>query len=171
MNDNTFIEDVKSEAACYRQNLDDFSKTHELVSLIKKPNAIGWKVADLDSFNATLSELLNTGATQIHIGEVNKRFIATVVLSEAVTWGINVLKLMQRRQNSEDPSGLDHIDFYYPDLEVVKDSLHGIQSWEMESNDAHQWISLRFKNREVKFVDHSVLDVCIDEMKQAKDEI
>lgn len=171
MSNNTFIKDVKSEVARYRRDLDDFSKTHELANLTKKPNALGWKVADLDSFNTTLSQLLNAGATQVHIGEVNKRFIATVVLGEPVIWGINVLKLMQRRQNSGDPSGLDHIDFYYPDLEKTKGNLYGIESWEMESNDAHQWVSLRFKTREAKFVDHSVLDVCIDEMKQAKDEV
>lgn len=171
MGDSTFIERIKSEMVEYRRDMDDFSKTHNLVDLIKTPGAIGWKVADLDILNATLRDLLNAGATQVHIGEVDKRFIATAVFEESITWGINVIKLMQIRQGSDDPSGLDHVDFYYPDLEEAKDVLREVESWEMESNYAHQWISLRFNTREAKFVDHSVLDVCIDEMRQAKDEI
>lgn len=171
MGDNTLIERVKSEMVDYRRDMDDFSKTHNLGNLTKTPSAIGWKVAELDIFNATLKELLNAGAIQVHIGEVDKRFIATAVFEESVTWGINVIKLMQIRQGSDDPLGLDHVDFYHPDLEEAKDVLREVESWEMESNYAHQWISLRFNSREAKFVDHSVLDVCIGEMRQAKDKI
>jgi hypothetical protein len=46
-----------------------------------------------------------------------------------------------------------------------------IESVTEESNESHTWLSLRLENREVKFVDHLVLDVAVKEMNAATSEL
>lgn len=134
-----------------------------------KATAIGWKVGDLVAFKQTVVDLIPE-TTQLHIGDVNDRKIGSFVLRQPLGMGgLQVVKVLQRRPGREDPLGFDHIDFTVPNREIIERILaeHAVP-YEQESNDAHEWISARLPNgTEVKFVDHTVLDVCAQELSDA----
>lgn len=137
-----------------------------------KAMAVGWKVADLKSFKAVFSDLLDI-SEQAHVGSVNERFIGSFVLKEPLNSDeISVIKILQRRPGSEDPLGLDHIDFLAEDIAGAKKVLDTAKAnYEEQSNDAHNWLSVRFGEvleYEAKLVDHTVLDVAVKELKTAK---
>lgn len=134
--------------------------------------AVGWKVADLKEFSKVTQDLL-TKSEQLHVGTVNDRFIGTFVLKEPLSVDdIRLIKVLQRRQGSDDALGLDHIDFYIEDIELAKTVLSDTQAnWLEESNDVHTWLSIRFGEvleYEAKFVDHTVLSAGIIELQQAE---
>ncbi|HUD05837.1 MAG TPA: hypothetical protein VMR18_02920 [Candidatus Saccharimonadales bacterium] len=135
-----------------------------------QPVAIGWKAKDINQFNAILTNLFKDNLlTQCHVGFVDKRYIAAAVFKNPLYRSICILKLMQRRPGSADPVGLDHVDFYAKDLAAVGKKLQksNFGSVTNESNESHNWVSLRFSGTEVKFVDHTVLDVGVKEMREA----
>jgi hypothetical protein len=145
---------------------DSFRKDNKLTKYI--PNTVGWKAEDIDEFNNILGLLLSSSVVnQCHIGYVDERYIASIVFHEPIHKNIYILKLMQKRTGSSDPSGLDHVDFFVNQLRNVEDEFNNrsIGNWEYESNEAHKWISLKFEGTEAKFVDHIVLDVCVTELK------
>jgi hypothetical protein len=134
------------------------------------PNTISWKVADKADLFAVL-ESLKTDAEQMHVGTVNDRLIASVVLHKPYD-GMSIVKILERRPGSDDPLGLDSLDYMVKDpehtYELLKDAEAHIVK---ESNEVHDWLSLRFgKNLEfeAKFVDHLVLAVAIKEMEIAQ---
>ncbi len=137
-----------------------------------QPTAVGWKVADLAAFSETMNGLL-TLSNQFHVGTVNDRLIGSFILKQPLeTEGIRIIKVLQRRPDSTDELGLDHIDFYVNDLGGAKEALRSVKAnWQIESNDVHEWISVRFGEvleYEAKFIDHTVLRAGIEEMKQAE---
>lgn len=163
-----FLEDLDLKVAEYWNKWNEFRLKYKLSDFI--PTTVGYKVADINNFNDILNQLLVDGsASQLHIGSVNKRYIASVVLTKPLFNKIQILKLMQRRPDSEDPVGLDHLDFYVENLTDTEKEFKSLNlsGWNWESNDAHKWISLRFYGLEAKFVDHLVLDVGVSEMNQA----
>lgn len=111
---------------------------------------------------------------QVHGGPVNDRSIFTICKPEPFALRtMRHVKLLQRRPGSNDPLGLDHVDLVIPggkDLGALVRRLrsNGVPC-EVESNDAHAWISIRHNGFEFKLVDHEVWDVCIAEMEDAKD--
>jgi hypothetical protein len=155
----------------YLKAWEIFVDVHNLRDFVSQPTAIGWKVADLKEFMKALEQLLASNTEQVHIGRVNDRYIASIVFQTSVAAGVKVIKLMQRRASSSDLLGLDHLDFTVGNLTAAKTELKSAQvPFETQSNDAHEWLSLRFgegQSREAKFVDHSVLDVCIAELQDA----
>ncbi len=167
--------ELKSEmgkaAADYLKAWEIFVDVQNLNALAGKPTAIGWKVADLHEFMQALEQLLASDVEQTHIGRVNDRYIASIVFHTPLAVSVKVIKLMQRRIGSSDPLGLDHVDFTVPKLVSATLALKAAKvPYETESNDAHEWLSLRFgegQSMEAKFVDHTVLDVCIAELQDA----
>src|SRR2546423_1650460 len=76
-----------------------------------RPTSVGWKTTDVADFDKRFA-ILRDLSDQIHMGWMNERWIATFHLrSQKLNWGIEVVKLMQRRPGSSDPVGLDNIDF------------------------------------------------------------
>jgi hypothetical protein len=139
-----------------------------------QPVAVGWKVSDINEFNKVLGSLIkDTAISQCHIGFVDKRYIASAVLTRPIFKNIHILKLMQRRPGSIDPVGIDHVDFYCDSLTSLASVLEKKPSnmWGHESNQSHKWISVRANGIEIKYVDHTVLDVCIEELKAASQTI
>lgn len=131
--------------------------------------AVGWKTTDLAEFDTRLAEL-REHADQIHIGWVNERWLATIHFRDAsLAGGLTVVKLMQRRPGSTDAIGLDHVDFYLnPKDGDAKEILSQESSlkWTEEMNGEHcKWLSIWADGIEAKLRSDTVLDVCIEEMK------
>lgn len=138
------------------------------------PTTISWKV---DGHKALFNNLEQLAAQteQVHIGTVNNRFIASVVLLEPYR-DIRLIKILERRAGSSDLLGLDSIDHLVENVTAVSEQLAKAVdcTLQKEHNDRHNWLSLRFgSNREfeAKFTDHLVLQVAQKEMSQAEKEI
>jgi hypothetical protein len=148
---------------------DDAWKRSDL-KIKAKPTTISWKVANKADLFKNL-EILKDKTEQVHIGTVNERFIASVVLTKPVH-GMFIIKILERRAGSYDPLGLDSIDYLVDDIETVYEQLKDLYITK-ESNEVHEWLSLRFDDKkfEAKFTDHLVLDVAIKELKIAANRI
>lgn len=157
----------------YSAEWDRFIEAFSLQSLTGaiKATAVGWKVESLTAFDICTSQLL-AYSPQVHIGPVNEvRLIGSFVFPEPIYREARVLKLMQRRPGSEDPLGLDHVDFTVEDISATQTVLEaaGVEVVP-ENNEVHSWLSVRFgqdDRQEAKFVDHNVLDACIAELQEA----
>lgn len=139
-----------------------------------KPTSVAYKTVDLKDFDMRLNELKDH-CDQIHLGWINERWLATLHLKEdALPWGIEIIKLMQRRPSSTDATGLDHLDFYYnPKPSTAKSIVEKEQlKWSEEKNGEHcQWLSVWFANTEAKIRSDTVLDVCAQELKDIEKQI
>ena len=167
-----FISDLGIRAEQYWQKWENFRKQHDLKEF--KPSTVAFKSQDIANFNQILGLLLDQDlVNQCHIGFVDKRYIASIVLHKPLFKDIYIIKLMQRRPNSTDPVGLDHMDFYVDRLNDIEDYFKSkdLAKWDYETNESHKWISLRFDNTEAKFVDHLVLDVCVMELRNVSSKI
>ena len=138
------------------------------------PSTISWKVADKKVLFENLENLV-ADTEQVHIGTVNGRFIASVVLCEPYM-GMQIVKILERRAGSDDPLGLDSIDYLVENPKSAFDILSKAKNCvvQKESNDIHDWLSLRFGENqqfEAKFVDHLVLAVAQKELALREKEI
>lgn len=135
--------------------------------------AVGWKTADLAEFDRLFSEWRGA-CDQIHVGWLNDRWIATLHLKDSeLHGGITLIKLMQRRPNSSDAVGLDHLDFM--DMEETNTiavlAEEGDLKTTEEENGRCKWTSVWFDGTEAKLRGETVLDVCIAELKAVNDEL
>ena len=141
-----------------------------------KPVAVGWKVADRKQYDSVYAELHEQCDRTVETW-MNDRWIAKMHLRKSkLTDNIEIIKLMQRRPNSKDAVGLDHVDFYGP--EVVKaEKILGKETsikWTIETNDVlddYKWISIWFDNTEAKLKSSTVMDIIITELKQINQKI
>lgn len=139
------------------------------------PTSAAWKTKDLEDFNSRFMQLREV-SDQVHLGWVNERWLATFHLREADLIGsAAVIKLMQRRHGSTDAIGLDHFDFYFdPSTYTAKEvlTLEPDLTWNEEANGEHcKWLSIWFEGTEAKIRSDTVVDVCIDEMKDIRRKI
>lgn len=148
-------------------NLQDFAG-------YAKATTVSWKVADKSKLFFSL-ESLSTHAEQVHIGTVNNRHIASVVLHEPLEANIWLIKILERRAGSRDALGLDSVDYLVPDLEQTYTGLKTAGAYIVkEHNDKHKWLSMRFGTNdefEAKFTDHIVLDVAKKDLNDAEAKI
>lgn len=131
-----------------------------------KPTAAALKTKDLDEFNVRVTELRPL-CEQVHLAWIDERWLGTFYLREPLASGISVVKLMQRRPNSTDAIGLDHLDFLLPENSDAKDILaqETDLNWTQEKSGEHcKWLSVWFDNTEAKLRRHTVLQVCADEL-------
>jgi hypothetical protein len=132
--------------------------------------AISWKVEHKVALYGNL-RLIGDQAEQIHIGTINDRFIAMAILKKPYA-DLRMIKILERRPGSQDPLGLDSVDYRVDDLEKTYELLKAAGAHVVkEHNDVHAWLSLRFgKNHEyeAKFIDHYLVDVAISELEMAK---
>lgn len=152
------------------QNFIKVNNLNEWASAIKT-NTISWKVADKATLFENLEQLADL-TEQVHIGTVNNRFIASIVLHEPTWQSVKIIKILERRAGSADSLGLDSIDFLVSNTEEAFKALQKVKGGEIqkENNDMHAWLSLRFGENEefeAKLVDHTVLAVAIKELKLA----
>ncbi|HUC88223.1 MAG TPA: hypothetical protein VMR95_03675 [Candidatus Binatia bacterium] len=165
------INELNQEIEAYRvkwQTLID-ERTDKAFFTSQKPTAVGWKVEDVNDLDKKFAELRDL-CDQIHFGWINERWLITMHLkSTKLAWGIEVIKLMQRRPQSTDKVGLDHVDFLSesnPKAESVLNSEPNLK-WTKESNDYRcKWLSLWFAGTEAKLRTDTVLEVCVKEMQE-----
>jgi hypothetical protein len=164
------IEELNRAADVYRQEWEAFVAARHDVTFFENllPTAVAWKVADIEDFNSRFAALREY-ADQVHLGWVNDRWLATFhIHNESLVWGIQIVKLMQRRPNSTDATGLDHVDFLIPEDANAKNNLSqetGLR-WTEESNgDWCKWLSIWFADTEAKLRSDTTFDVCAREME------
>lgn len=130
-----------------------------------KPTAICMKLADTSALDEQVA-IIRQDADHIHWGWINERWLVTIHLREAaLPWGIEIVKLYQRRPGSSDALGVDHADFYAPaiDEDILADEPE--LQWTHETNGEHSaWISLWFESTEAKLRTDTTLDVCAKEL-------
>lgn len=134
-----------------------------------KPVAVGWKVADRAEYDRLCAEL-HDSCDKIIETWMNGRWIGKMhVRDTKLASGIEIVKVMQRRPGSHDATGLDHVDFYSPEVARAEEVLSQEKdvNWTRETNDAvagYGWISIWFAGTEAKLKDTTVLDIVIGEL-------
>ncbi len=160
----------------YFYKWDEYVSRMGLFGIAEKmrPVAVGWKVGSRAEYRRAMS-VLDNFAVQIHSVSVGKRKIATVVLEKPLARGIQVIKVIERREGSRDIVGLDHVDFYLPIVEGVAEMLErGEANWRRQGNDRYKRLSVRFgpeSSYEAKIIDHTVLNIAADELNYASQKI
>ena len=141
-----------------------------------KPTAVGWKVTDKAEYDRLYLELHDL-CDMIIEKWMNQRWIAKMYLRDnKLTGGISIIKLMQRRPNSTDSAGLDHVDFFASDasqMEAVLKQEVDLQ-WTHETNDVvegYSWISVWFAGTEAKLRNDTVIDVIGAELEEINHKI
>ena len=141
-----------------------------------QPVAVGWKVAAREEYDQLRTEL-HDKCDMIVENWMNGRWIAKMILrDENLASGIKIVKIMQRRPNSTDAVGLDHLDFYSLEVEHAEAVLakESNLKWSRESNDiisGYEWISLWFDDTEAKLKSSTVLDIVTAELQEINKEI
>lgn len=138
-----------------------------------KPTSVGWKVADLAEYDHFF-ETWRDACDHIHVTWLNERWITELHLKDSKLHGdIEIIKLMQRRPNSSDALGLDHLDF----LDMEETNTKAILAeeddikWSDEENGKCKWTSLWFAETEAKLRQGTVLDVSIAEFRELSNKI
>lgn len=133
-----------------------------------RPTALGWKTADLAEFDRLFAELREY-CDQIHVVWLNDRWLAAMHLKDnKLSSDITIIKLMQRKPDSSDAIGLDHIDF----LDMEETNTKAVLAeesdikWTDEKNGACKWTSIWFAGTEAKLRQETVFDVAISEFQQ-----
>ncbi|HJQ08023.1 MAG TPA: hypothetical protein VJ836_00915 [Candidatus Saccharimonadales bacterium] len=136
-----------------------------------KPTAIGWKVAGRTEYDKVFAELHDM-CDQIVDVTLNDRWIAKMHLKDTkLSGGIEIIKLMQHRPASTDAVGLDHLDFYSPDVTKEKLAAEKDLAWTEEENGLCRWLSIWFEGTEAKLRPDTVIDVCIAELQETNQNI
>ena len=138
-----------------------------------KPVTAGWKVADLDEYNRVLGEL--RGASD-HIVEkwMNNRWIAYLHLKDtALSGGIEIFEILQRRPDRDDKLGLDFVDFFCTETTNARAILQeeGDMKWNDEENGGVEWISLWFDGTEAKLKAGTAFDIVQEELREISNKI
>jgi len=139
-----------------------------------RPTAVGWKTQDFAELQRRSHELA-TACDQIHSGWLNERWLVTMHLREQkLGLGIELVKLMQRRPESKDAVGLDHLDFLIPqgiDIKTVLAQEPGLKWTEEKNGDFCQWISVWFEGTEAKLRMDTTFDVGAAELVAVSNKI
>lgn len=162
------MEDVEQQLGQYLNAWRSWSGKASIKSFRAAPAMhFAWKVADELSLVGELRRFLPL-SQEVHIGTVDARKIALLVLHTPVE-GVPIAQIMQRRPNSTDRLGLDHVAFWCADMATLKQALAASNyQWEEQRNDAHIWVSVWWsKDRlEAKFFDHTTLDLGSRELSE-----
>jgi hypothetical protein len=134
-----------------------------------KPTAVGWKVEDRAEYDKLVA-VLHDQAGHIMETWMNGRWIAKFHLKDTVlSNGAQIIKIMERRPDSTDAPGLDHVDFYTPDIKLAESVLKSEADlrWTWESNDiieGYDWLSVWFDGTEAKLKSDTVFDIVAAEL-------
>ncbi len=141
-----------------------------------KPSAVGWKTEDRAAYDKLVAEL-HDQADMVMERWMNGRWIAKLHLKDTkLTNGAEIIKVMQRRPGSTDAVGLDHVDFYSPEVAQAEPLLQQESNlkWTWESNDVmddYNWISVWFEGTEAKIKADTVLDTIQKELQELNHKI
>lgn len=137
-----------------------------------RPTAVAWKVPDAAEHDRLCAELRDKCDLVIS-SWMDERWITKLHLKDTkLEGGIEIIKIMQRRPNSTDALGLDHVDFYSPGVaqaDVVLKQESDLK-WNHETNGA-SWISVWFDGGEAKLRTDTVLDSYIRDLRETRNRI
>lgn len=137
-----------------------------------RPTAVAWKVGEKAEHDLLCVELRDRCDLTIS-SWMDERWLTKLHLKNTkLEGGIEVIKIMQRRPNSTDALGLDHVDFYSPGVaqaDVVLKQEPGLK-WNHETNGA-SWISVWFDGGEAKLRTDTVLDSYIRALRETRNQI
>lgn len=172
------LEKIKLSLEVYSQNWEKLvadRRNSEFFSVLK-PVAVGWKVSDKAEYDMIYEEL-RLQCDKIVETWMNDRWIAKLHLKQTtLPGGIEIIKLMQRRPNSDDTLGIDHVDFYSPavkDCETILNSESNLK-WTNETNEVvsgYGWKSIWFNETEAKLKESTVLDIVCQELQEVSERI
>jgi hypothetical protein len=161
------MDEIRSALRAYIKEWQAWLKPGEFDFAALKPMHAGWKVPDEPALAQMFAKLL-PNIREAHLGTVDKRKIALLVPHEPVET-VPVLQIMQLRPGSNDALGLDHVAFYCAHMTSLQAALKNMpEKWEEQSNPGHTWVSMWFgpRQREVKFFDHTSLDLGARELSR-----
>jgi hypothetical protein len=169
------IEELNAAVTDYRVKWEALIETREdrqfFTSL--QPTAIAWKTVDRTEYDKIIAELRELSDIVVE-NWWDGRWIALLHLRNTkLTTGIEIVKLMQRRPNSTDTTGVDHIDFYSPQVANADDILtreKGL-NWSHETGGLTQWISVWFAGTEAKLRTHTIIDSCTRDLSAINNRI
>lgn len=137
-----------------------------------QPTAVAWKVPGRAEHDQLCAELRDKSDLVIS-SWMDERWITKLHLKGVkLESGIEVVKIMQRRPNSTDALGLDHVDFYSPGVaqaDVVLKQEPDLK-WNHETSGA-SWISIWFGDDEAKLRTDTVLDSYIRDLREKRNRI
>ena len=141
-----------------------------------RPVAVTLKVADEAAFDQKFLELKST-CDQMHAGWLDERWLGMGRLrGQKLAWDISVVKLYQRRPNSKDALGLDHIDFLVPKGVDAKTALEAEPNlnWTEEKGDYADWLSIWFDGgpeAKLRAPGKTTLDAILAELTEVRNEV
>lgn len=161
------IEELQTEIGKYWNKWEKLGIDHPFLVSVR-PTSVAWKTKDLADFDVRFAELREL-CDQVHVASINDRWIATMHLKPfELPHGLEVIKLMQRRPGSTDATGLDHLDFLIRGDGAIKKQLETSNlKWSEEMNGDHcKWLSIWFDGTEAKLRSNTVIETCIDELRE-----
>ncbi|HEV2403053.1 MAG TPA: hypothetical protein VGS08_02530 [Candidatus Saccharimonadales bacterium] len=133
-----------------------------------RPTAVAWKTTDRAEYDKLFHQW-HDACDYIFETWMNGRYVAKMHLKDGrLDWGIEIIKLMQRRPASTDPVGLDHVDFYTVNTVAVAamQSKEADLKWTDEVNGICRWTSLWFEDTEAKLRNDTVMNVGVAELQE-----
>jgi hypothetical protein len=170
------IDELNKATQTYLKKWQQFTAERKHAAFFKalKPNAVAWKTQDLTDFETRFAELRPL-CDHISLTWMNDRWLAGMHLKDGeLHGGISMIKLMQRRPDSTDAIGLDHLDFYYADAEESEAILYAEKQVSVtpETNGPHcKWLSIWFDGGEAKVRSDTVLDAIISDFTDIKKKV
>lgn len=140
---------INTQIFAYGEMLRDFVDEYNLPEeWFMLPDHIAFKCRNADHFDEII-RLANDDAEQLVVVNLEGRNIASALLDNPVyveSFGsVEWLEIIQPRieKQGEDLVGIEHLEFYWTDLESVEDILHdrGI-TYELQHHDTQQGICI-----------------------------
>ncbi|HSW81635.1 MAG TPA: hypothetical protein VLG40_04515 [Candidatus Saccharimonas sp.] len=138
------------------------------------PTAVAYKTVDAADFESRLAKLRPL-CDHISLTWLNERWVASMHLKNVVVGeSIQVIKLMMRRPNSTDPTGLDHVDFYHANKQEILQALQAdptIKATHETNGPRCAWESVWFSGGEAKLRTDTVIDQVIGDFKEVNTKV
>ncbi len=112
------------------------------------PDHVAIKCADSEHFDTVLEDF-KADAEQISFIEMSDRRLATVSLISSISVAslgeVSLVEVMEPKPEKvgRDIVGFEHMEFYYPDFEEVREVLRSRNHpFEMQGNAGHAWVNV-----------------------------
>ena len=158
----------------YVQDLEELIDKYWLpAGWFETPDHIAVKCSNSIDFEDTLDWYKDKSA-QLSLVEMDGRRLAAAKMFSSITiaslGSVEWVEIMEPRPEKigRDVVGFEHMEFYYPDFEAIKDILKDRRiKFEMQKNPGHAWINvvLNSAGQEVKFNDKPLSEVVAHEIE------
>lgn len=156
----------------YARDLEEFIDRFVLPEpWFAEPDHIAVKCVDAADFDQTL-KTFKDDAEHISYVEMGGRRLATVKLISSISVAslgdVSLVEVMEPRPEKvgRDIVGFEHMEFYYPDFDDVREVLKSRNHpFEMQGNAGHEWVNIVINSRgqEVKLNNRTLADTVAHE--------